>query len=192
MAAVVASKTQVPTKMKKPSVPFVQTNINGNKPTAPSSSPSSATKRLPGQAQPPVSAFSNSAAANNTTRPNRRLQRINTRNNASEHVPLDKKGARKAFAEPYGIHCSYALGWPRLTLCLQFPRSLTFSKSSKATHPPSLSICIQHISALRIRMAAFLIILKCAYSSNICRKRLYHMTWLKSFARATCNTMMVG
>jgi len=105
MAAVVAKPAAPATKMKKPPPPLVQTNINGGRPSAPSASPSTVPKALPGQSATPTTATSNSATtttANGTgpARPNRRLQRLTTRNNASEGTSADKKSSKK-FPEPY-------------------------------------------------------------------------------------------
>ncbi|OCT50254.1 transcription factor SPT20 [Cladophialophora carrionii] len=100
MAAVMAKPAGTATKMKKPPAPVLQTNINGHKPTAPSASPSSARKSLPGQLQTPTSATSNAAATNGAARPNRRLQRLTTRNTTADSGPQDKRAAKK-YPEPY-------------------------------------------------------------------------------------------
>ncbi|KAL6252721.1 hypothetical protein RBB50_000440 [Rhinocladiella similis] len=100
MAAVATKATGTATKMKKPPAPILQTNTNGTKPAAPSSSPTSARKTLPGQSQTPTSAASNTAGANGTARPNRRLQRLNTRNSTTDAMGSDKRGTKK-FPEPY-------------------------------------------------------------------------------------------
>ena len=104
MAAVMAAKpVGAQPKMKKPSIPLVQTNTNGVKTgQPPSSSPSSAIKRLPGQAPTatPISATPASAHPN-SARPNRRLQRLSTRGGALDSSSIDKKTAKK-YPEPYG------------------------------------------------------------------------------------------
>jgi hypothetical protein len=111
MAAVVAKPAGTATKMKKPPPPLVQTNLNGGRTTAPSASPSSAPKPLPGQSATPTTATSNGATTvNGTARPNRRLQRLTTRNNASEGVSADKKSSKK-FPEPYGLSCHAPAAW---------------------------------------------------------------------------------
>ncbi|KAJ9616823.1 hypothetical protein H2200_000542 [Cladophialophora chaetospira] len=102
MAAVMAKPAGTATKMKKPPTPVVQTNMNGVKPTAPSASPSSARKSLPGQGQTPTSATSNNATVNGATRQNRRLQRLTTRNNSTAEGALEKRAAKK-YPEPYGM-----------------------------------------------------------------------------------------
>ncbi|KAH0828211.1 hypothetical protein AYO21_03770 [Fonsecaea monophora] len=100
MAAVMAKPAGTATKMKKPPAPIVQTNLNGVKPTAPSSSPSSARKTLPGQSTTPTSAVSNGTITNGAPRSNRRVQRLTTRNNTADGGSLDKRAAKK-FPEPY-------------------------------------------------------------------------------------------
>ena len=102
MATVMAKPTGTATKMKKPPAPMVQTNIHGSKPTGPSASPLSARKSLPGQGQTPASATSNAATTNGAARPNRRLQRLTTRNNSTAEGPLEKRAAKK-YPEPYGM-----------------------------------------------------------------------------------------
>ncbi|RMZ88510.1 hypothetical protein DV736_g4266, partial [Chaetothyriales sp. CBS 134916] len=109
-----------PAKMKKPSVPLMQTNGNTVKAAVtatasgagPSSSPSTAAKRLPGQAPPtPVSTSAASAttAANSTThgRPARRQQRISTRTGTADGVAT--KRTMKEFPEPYVVKQSHIL-----------------------------------------------------------------------------------
>jgi transcription factor SPT20 len=103
MAAAVATKSAgLPNKIKKPSVPLVQTNGNSVKQGQPSSSPSSATKRLPGQTQnaTPVSATPTSINANSASRPNRRLQRLSTRTGTTENLSADRRAAKK-YPEPW-------------------------------------------------------------------------------------------
>ena len=103
MAAVVASKPAgAANKMKKPSIPLVQTNGNTVKSgQQPSSSPSSAAKRLPGQAQSTTPTSATPASASNASRQNRRLQRISTRTGPADNANSDKKAAKK-FPEPWG------------------------------------------------------------------------------------------
>lgn len=134
MAAVVAKPAGTATKMKKPPPPLVQTNLNGGR--APSASPSSVPKSLPGQntTTTPTTASSTSAiAVNGAARPNRRLQRLNTRNNAPDGVSTDKKTSKK-FPEPYGMCCPAQAVWiPTLTLPdPQCPRTPTSYESTKA------------------------------------------------------------
>ncbi|OQU98814.1 hypothetical protein CLAIMM_04542 [Cladophialophora immunda] len=100
MAAVMAKPAGTATKMKKPPAPMVQTNLNGVKPTAPSSSPSSARKTLPGQNATPTSATNNNAVANTVARPNRRVQRLTTRNSTADGGSLDKRASKK-YPEPH-------------------------------------------------------------------------------------------
>ncbi|KPI42743.1 SAGA complex subunit spt20 [Cyphellophora attinorum] len=97
MAAVVASRPGSTPQTKKASLPLVQTNGNMSKPALPSSSPSTATKRLPGQTPQPLPPTPTSA---NTARANRRPHRITTRTGTAENAAADKRVQRK-FPEPY-------------------------------------------------------------------------------------------
>jgi transcription factor SPT20 len=113
MAAVVASKPLLPPKAKRPPAPYIQTSINGTKPSPVPASPSSATKRLPGQKHPPPTPSSTISATNGIARPKRkesqrpgdpygRPPRLQTRNNIAEGGSFDRRTTR-VFPAPYGV-----------------------------------------------------------------------------------------
>ena len=113
MAAVVASKPILPPKAKRPPAPLLQTSVNGSKPSPVPPSPSSATKRLPGQKHPPPTPSSTTSATNGLARPKRkesqrpgdlysRPPRLQTRNNILEGGGIDRRTSR-AFPAPYGM-----------------------------------------------------------------------------------------
>lgn len=94
------------TKMKKPPMQ-IQTNSATGKAGLPSSSPSSAVKRLPGSAQTQTTPVTNGTTINGIARPNRRLQRLTTRMSTSDNSIMEKKATWTP--EPYGLcHISYA------------------------------------------------------------------------------------
>lgn len=133
MAAVVAKPAGMATKIKKPPPP-VQTNINGGRP--PSASPSSVPKTLPGQnptTTPTTASSANATTTNGAARPNRRLQRLNTRNNTSDGASIDKKTSKK-FPEPYGmLHTWLSVRNAILTTSdLQYPKTHTSCENTKA------------------------------------------------------------
>ncbi|GAD97677.1 hypothetical protein ANI_1_2982014 [Paecilomyces variotii No. 5] len=119
MATAVSKPASQPPKMKRPP-PFVQTGVNGVKPSQPSASPSSASKRLPGAGQPLSSSSAGGSAVNGTNnrpiqrpkkempKPNEpasRLQRPSTRTSVAE---ADRRISKK-FPEPYVKTTSYIL-----------------------------------------------------------------------------------
>ncbi|KAL9116234.1 MAG: hypothetical protein Q9227_000605 [Pyrenula ochraceoflavens] len=120
MATAVASTSfSLPSKIKRPAPPTLQTSANGTKLHNPSPSPSSASKRLPGQKQSPYQAPTNGVPINGSmARPNRprkesgrpdpsqRLHRLSTRSGA-----IDGSGHRasKIFPEPYMVTESHIL-----------------------------------------------------------------------------------
>ena len=112
MAAVVASKPLLPPKAKRPPAPYIQTSVNGTKPSPVPASPSSATKRLPGQKHPPPTPSSTTSATTAVARPKRkesqrpgdpytRPPRLQTRNSVAEGGSLDRRATR-IFPAPYG------------------------------------------------------------------------------------------
>ncbi|KAI1610105.1 transcription factor SPT20 [Exophiala viscosa] len=150
MAAVAAKPLGAATKMKKPPAPLLQTNMNGVKPTAPSSSPSSARKTLPGQNQTPTSATSNSTGVNGTARPNRRLQRLNTRNNTTETSTPDKRASKK-FPEPYVPKASHILrkfkGSPPSLIVHLHPTHFRFDQQDGSfSYHSEMRVFIEHLA----------------------------------------------
>src|SRR5436309_3221201 len=114
MAAVVASKPLLPPKAKRPAAPYVQTSMNGTKPSPVPPSPSSAAKRLPGQKHPPPTPSSTTSVTNGIARPKRkeaqrpsdpyvRPPRLQTRSNTTEGGILDRR-TNRIFLAPYGKH----------------------------------------------------------------------------------------
>ena len=167
----------VPTKMKKPSVPPLgQTHGNSAKPSQqPSSSPSSAAKRLPGQTQNSSPTSATPTSANNTSRQNRRLQRITTRTGASDSAGADRKAAKK-FPEPWGepdvflsVRCA--------NNSFQLPKRVTSSRSLMAVHPPLSYTFTPQTSDLSSKMAASAITPRCASSLNISGMAQFRMIW---------------
>ncbi|KAJ9269971.1 hypothetical protein DTO271D3_2349 [Paecilomyces variotii] len=120
MATAVSKPASQPPKMKRPP-PFVQTGgVNGVKPSQPSGSPSSSSKRLPGAGQPALSSSAGGSAVNGANnrsiqrpkkempKPNEpasRLQRPSTRTSVAE---ADRRVSKK-FPEPYVKTTSYIL-----------------------------------------------------------------------------------
>lgn len=106
-----------PQKHKRPPPPFVQTSANGTKPSNPSASPSSSSKRPPGQKLPPSASSANGATTNgaNVRSANRqrkepqrpgdaydaKRQRLTTRSGALDVSGVDRRTAKKV-PEPYG------------------------------------------------------------------------------------------
>ncbi|KAK7898037.1 hypothetical protein LTR67_004669 [Exophiala xenobiotica] len=150
MAAVVAKPVGTATKMKKPPAPVLQTNVNGMRPSAPSSSPSSARKTLPGQNQTPTSAASNSAGVNGVPRPNRRLQRLNTRNSIGDASAVDKRAIKK-FPEPYVPKESHILrkykGCPPSLIVHLHPTHFRFDQQEGSfSYHSEMRIFIDHLA----------------------------------------------
>lgn len=113
MATAVSKPASHPPKMKRPPPPFAQNGVKGVKPSQPSSSPSTASKRLPGANQSASANSAGNSVANNgnnraVNRPKKemqkqgeppsRLQRPATRTATAE---VDRRMAKK-FPEPYG------------------------------------------------------------------------------------------
>ncbi|ETN46312.1 uncharacterized protein HMPREF1541_00496 [Cyphellophora europaea CBS 101466] len=152
MAAVMPSKPPgVPTKMKKPSVPPLgQTHGNSAKPSQqPSSSPSSAAKRLPGQTQNSSPTSATPTSANNTSRQNRRLQRITTRTGASDSAGADRKAAKK-FPEPWVAKESHILkkfdGRPPSLIVHLYPTNFRFEQQDGSfSYHSEMRIFIEHL-----------------------------------------------
>lgn len=122
MATAVSKPASQPPKMKRPPPPFVQTGVNGVKPSQPSASPSSSSKRLPGAGQPSSSSSAGGSAVNGTNnrpiqrpkkempKPNEpasRLQRPSTRTSVAE---ADRRVSKK-FPEPYGLSFRRSMVW---------------------------------------------------------------------------------
>ncbi|EXJ90119.1 hypothetical protein A1O3_03188 [Capronia epimyces CBS 606.96] len=149
MAAVMAKPAGTATKMKKPPTPVVQTNVNGVKPTAPSSSPSSARKSLPGQNPTPTSASSNSATVNGTARSNRRQPRLSIRNN-TENGSIEKRVPKK-IPEPYVPKESYILrkfkGCPPSLIVHLHPTHFRFDQQDGSfSYHSEMRVFIEHLA----------------------------------------------
>ncbi|EXJ94914.1 hypothetical protein A1O1_00032 [Capronia coronata CBS 617.96] len=149
MAAVMAKPSGTATKMKKPPTPVLQTNMNGVKPTAPSSSPSSSRKSLPGQNQTPTSATNNGTALNGTARPNRRMQRPSTRNTTADNAV--EKRVPKKMPEPYVPKASYILrkfkGCPPSLIVHLHPTHFRFDQQDGSfSYHSEMRIFIEHLA----------------------------------------------
>ncbi|KAL4909950.1 Spt20 family-domain-containing protein [Aspergillus multicolor] len=91
MATAISKTTSHPPKMKRPPPPFVQTGVNGARPQPSSSSPPTASKRLPGSGQP--------AATSSTSHPvTNGVNGIGNSSNTPTKGPLGRprKDAQKA------------------------------------------------------------------------------------------------
>lgn len=114
MATAVSKPASQPPKMKRPPPPSFQTGVNGVKPSQPSASPSSSSKRLPSAGQSASASSAGGSAANGVnnrplnrpkkelSKPNEppsRIQRPSTRTSVAE---ADRRIVKK-FPEPYGL-----------------------------------------------------------------------------------------
>ncbi|KAK4919864.1 hypothetical protein LTR66_016769, partial [Elasticomyces elasticus] len=107
MSATIAAKpTGAGTKSKKANV-NIQTNGSTTRPSVPSSSPSSATKRLPGSTQPQATPATAISTTNGAARQVRRQPRVNTRVGTSGQLNGDRKVSIPP--EPYVISEKHVL-----------------------------------------------------------------------------------
>ncbi|KAL2006847.1 hypothetical protein VTN00DRAFT_9515 [Thermoascus crustaceus] len=163
MATAVSKPASHPPKMKRPPPPFAQNGVNGVKPSQPSSSPSTASKRLPGASQSASANSAGNSAANNgnnrtVNRPKKemqkqgeppsRLQRPTTRTATAE---VDRRMAKK-FPEPYVKTTSYILKKyskcpPSLILHLH-PTHFRFDQQDGSfPYNSEMKVIIEHIRA---------------------------------------------
>lgn len=162
----------------------IQTNATSTKAGPPSSSPSSAIKRLPGSAQTQSSTpVTNGPTTNNIARPNRRLQRLSTRMSTSDNLIMEKKATWAP--EPYGMRSSLLLVFDLVANSSQCRPRSTSSLNTKVGRLHSSCTYILPISDSISKMGALATNPRCAYSSNIYARRLYHMTCSKSSGKVT-------
>ncbi|KAL4891621.1 Spt20 family-domain-containing protein [Aspergillus ambiguus] len=167
MATAISQPTSHPPKMKRPPPPFVQTGVNGVKAQQSSSSPQSASKRLPGASQAASSSSTTGSVPNgvngtadakgplNRRRdapkpgdPAARLQKLHSR---SASMDIDHRSSRQC-AEPYVKTTNYILKKfskcrPSLVLHLH-PTHFRFEQQDGSfPYNSDMKVIIEHIRA---------------------------------------------
>ncbi|KAL2220580.1 Spt20 family-domain-containing protein [Thermoascus aurantiacus ATCC 26904] len=164
MATAVSKPASHPPKMKRPPPPFAQNGVNGVKPSQPSSSPSTASKRLPGANQSASANSASSSAANNANnravnRPKKEMQKQGEPSSSRPQRPttrtasaeVDRRVAKK-FPEPYVKTTSYILKKyakcpPSLTVHLH-PTHFRFEQQDGSfPYNSEMKVIIEHIRA---------------------------------------------